>query len=256
LRFKGIGRKFAVFAGGALLINTLLLAITTNFNLGVVIEGLVALAIVGYGVFWERLHRLKALNIAAIAICGVIICFVAFLAIYGTNDNTLGDEDVVIVLGAGVRGESVSLTLARRLDKAADYLAKHERAVVVVSGGMGAQEDITEALAMERYLVDKGISSEKIIKEENSTSTFENLKFTEAILNERFPNGYTAALVTNDFHIYRATKLARLAGISARHISARTEWYIQPACYLREILAVMKMWIFPPNGAAVEMIGE
>ena len=118
--------------------------------------------------------------------------------------------------------------------------------VIIVCGGQGPQEDITEALAMERYLVKKGIPQSKIIKEEESTSTHENFPFARNVLAPHFPQGFSAVLITNDFHIYRASKFAGYAGIPANLLGAPTVWYTIPVSYLREMLAVVKIWVMPP----------
>jgi len=183
----------------------------------------------------------------AIGICFILVLFSGFLAIYGNRDNAQYNEDLVIILGAGIRNNQVSPSLAQRLDKAVEYHRKNPRAVLIVSGGKGTQERISEALAMEQYLITKGIPAEQIIKEEKSTSTYENFLFSKELLKQKFPQGCLTVFITSDFHIYRAEKMARSTGITARRIGANTVWYTIPANYLREMLAVIKTWILPPN---------
>ena len=132
------------------------------------------------------------------------------------------------------------------MDRAIEYCGKNPVAVIVVSGGQGPQEDITEAPAMERYLIDKGIPQSRIIKEEASTSTYENFLFARKVLEPRFQQGFSAVLITNRFHMYRASKLARYTGITANRLGAPTVWYIVPVNYLREMLAVVRIWVKPP----------
>ena len=235
--------------GILLLINTVLLSIVSNFNLGLILQGVLSLSMILYVVFWGKLH--KGIHIAAGVVCMAVIVFIGFLFIFGSTDNAKYDEDVVIVLGAGIHGEQVSVPLSRRLDEAVEYNTKNPGAIIVVCGGQGFQEDITEALAMERYLVSKCVPQEKILKEEKSTSTYENFLFAREILGDYFPQGFSAILITNDFHVYRAAALAQYAGISAGHIGAYTEWYTLPVNYLREMLAVLKMWVIPPQAIAI-----
>jgi uncharacterized SAM-binding protein YcdF (DUF218 family) len=147
------------------------------------------------------------------------------------------------VLGAGIRGERVTHMLSYRLDKAAQYSENNPQAIIVVSGGQGPQEDITEALAMERYLIDKGIPKEKIIKEEVSTSTYENLLFSKELLDVLFEEPYETVVITNDFHIYRATKIAEKIGLTASRYHAKIDWYSIPRNYSRECIAIFKFWI-------------
>lgn len=238
-------KKILLTIGVLLLINVLIMPLISNFNLGMVLLGIIAALIILYSIYFDKIP--KGGHAVVIALCLIPLFFITFLAIYGNSDNVNYDEDVVIVLGAGIHGEQVSLPLARRLDKAAEYYEKNPLSYIVVCGGQGFQEDIPEALAMERYLIAKGVPQNHIIKEDKSTSTYENLVFARELLGDRFPDGFIGVVITNDFHVYRATKLAQYAGIDARHIGARTEWYTLPVSYLREMFAVAKMWVLPPK---------
>ena len=232
-------------AGGLLLAGTIALLFISNFTVGILLQGFVAAVIILYALYLNKIPR--KLHIAVGAACLIPVFFSISLAVYGNIDTASYDEDVVIVLGAGIRGERVPPTLAKRLDKAVVYYGKNPGAVIIVCGGQGPQEDITEALAMERYLVNKGIPQSKIIKEEESTSTYENFLFARKVLEPHFPQGFSAVLITNSFHIYRASKFASYAGIPANRLGAPTVWYTIPVNYLREMLAVVKIWVMPPS---------
>src|SRR5699024_8835907 len=137
------------------------------------------------GIFYRSIvkhsHARILLSIVLILFCSAIIS-AAVVAFYGRRDNSSYDEDVIIVLGCGIRGDMVSDQLARRLDAAIRYHTQNPDAMILVSGGQGPQESVTEALAMETYLIAGGIPSDKIIKEESSTSTYSNLLFSKEIL--------------------------------------------------------------------------
>jgi len=239
--------KYALMVIAALLlINLIFLAFVSNFSLGLVLQGLLSILLILYAFYFNKIA--KSWHITIGIFCLIPLVFITFLAVYGNADNAEFDEDAVIVLGAGIRGEQVSLTLARRLDEAVKYHNKNPGAVIVVCGGQGAQEHITEALAMERYLIAKGVPQGKIIKEEKSTSTYENCSFAREVLRPYFPQGFSSVLITNDFHVYRATRLAQYAGISVKHIGTHTKWYTVPVNYLREMCAVIIMWVKPPVG--------
>jgi uncharacterized SAM-binding protein YcdF (DUF218 family) len=235
-----VAQKIVLAAGAILLLNAIFLIFTSNLNMGQILLGFVSVVTILYAVFWDKMS--KKMHVAAGVCCAGIFAFVSFLAVYGNLDNATYDEDAVIVLGAGIRGEEVGALLASRLDTAIDYHHKNPRAVIVVSGGQGPQEDISEALAMERYLTARGVPQEMIIKEERSTSTHENFIFSAEILRDRFPDGFSCVLITNDFHVYRATRLAQSAGIETNHIGTPTRWYTLTASYLREMPAVAKTW--------------
>ena len=236
--------KYGIITVGVLLlIDAMTIFLKANVNAGFVALGILSVGLIIYGMQMFKLEKAKWLHIVVAAICLIIISFSGFLAFYGNYDNTQGDEDVVIVLGAGVRGERVTRDLANRLDKAVEYHAKNPKALIIVSGGQGIQERITEALAMERYLIKKGIPAKKILKEEKATSTYENFLFVDELLKQKFPQGYSAVFITNTFHIYRAEGIAKSAGVTARHLGAKTKWYAIPANYLREMMAVVKFWV-------------
>jgi uncharacterized SAM-binding protein YcdF (DUF218 family) len=197
-----------------------------------------------YAIFLKKIPKL--IHIIAGILCLIPISFIVFLAIYGNTGNLDYDEDVVIVMGAGVVGERVSLLLAQRLDRALEYLESNPNALVVVTGGLGVRATITEAEAMKRYLAARGIDPDRIIKEDMSTNSFENLTFAKEILEEYFPDGFRAVLVTNDFHIFRTSLLASRIGIDAVRAGARTETIAIPPSYLREVLAIVNVLVFPP----------
>jgi len=244
---RGNITKYCItFIGILLLLNAIWMALVSNFTSGLIMLGMLSLAFIAYGLLWDRLKKAKWLHVLVSLLSLVLISFSIFLFTYGSKDNVQYDEDVVIILGAGVRGEEVSPILSKRLDKAVEYYNKNPDVIFIVSGGQGPQEDISEALAMERYLIKQGIPAAQIIKEDQSTSTFENFSFSREILEKKYPNGYSVAFITNDFHVYRAERIAQYAGITARHMGAPIEWYSVPVTYLREMAAVIQLWFFPP----------
>lgn len=145
--------------------------------------------------------------------------------------------DYVIVLGAQVRGTRVSRALKQRLDRAAEYLAEHPETTVIVSGGQGSGEDITEAEAMETYLVQAGIDPERIWKEEKSVNTVQNIRFSRAMIEEENP---VIGVVSNDFHVFRAVHIAKSQGIKAQGLPAPTELFMRPHYMTREGIALVK----------------
>ena len=237
--------KAVILIGIILFVYTVMQSVVNNFNLGLVALGTIAVLLIVYGHLWRKDKIPKLMHIIVVILCLLLIAFAVFLASYGHRDNADYHEDVVLVLGAGIKGEQVSPLLQKRLDKAIEYHAKNPDAVIIVSGGKGPQEGITEALAMERYLTSQGIPAEQIIKEEKATSTLENFKFTIEILEKEMPEDFSIVFVTSDFHIYRAKMLSQQFGLSAGHISSPIAWHSVPVSYIREMMAVLQLWIFP-----------
>ncbi len=228
----------------------LCLCLLSNLNLGVIMTLLLGVFFLVWGIFYKKIKLItqkgimKAIKIFIIALICAEAVLVGFIAIYGQSDNVGFDEDAVIVLGAGIRGDKVTLPLKMRLDKAIEYHNKNPEALIVVSGGQGFQESVTEASAMEKYLINNGVSEDVIIKEEKATSTNENMRFSKEILDTYFNEEYTTVVITNNFHIYRGVSIAKIEGIkNVSHMHASLQWYNIVPCYLRESLAVLKMWI-------------
>ena len=133
--------------------------------------------------------------------------------------------------------------MKRRLDCAYEYLSEHENVSVIVSGGQGSDEIISEAQCMKEYLTESGISPERIFMEDKSTNTEENLKFSQEIITGAgLPEKIT--LVTDSFHQCRAEMLAENIGIKPYNISGYTSWYIVPTYWVREWFGIAYYFIF------------
>lgn len=242
---KKIITKIVLIAGVLLIADGLFLAITTNLNTGTILVLLAGAVLAAYGIWYKKTEKgfLRIVKYVVAAGMIIMLCLMAFLAYKGHSGTVTYKEDAVIVLGAAVHGDQVSRSLAYRLDKTVEYAEKNPYALIVVSGGKGAQEAVTEASAMENYLVNKGIPKEKIVKEEKATSTYENFKFSLVQLDRHFKEAYTCVYITNSFHSYRAGEIANQTGIEAKGLGADTDWYYLPAAYMRESLAVVKFWL-------------
>jgi len=241
MKIINIVRIILIIAGLLLLANVAMVLSVSNPTIGFAMQGALSLFLIAYGVLFNKIP--KKVNIAAGIACVFPIAMVLFLGIYGNVSNADYTEDVVIVLGAGVIGERVTRPLASRLDTALYYWQRNPDAYIIVTGGLGNRATITEAEAMARYLQRRGVPQNRILLEEYSTSTYENLKFARAILDEHFAGEYSAVLVTNDFHIYRAVQTAQRVGLYVNRRGAYTDWYTWPVNYLREMLAVVNMWM-------------
>ncbi len=203
----------------------------------------IGLVLVAGGWFYEKIPGwLKGTVLGCLA---VWFGFSAFLFGYGWADSIDYQEDAIIVLGAGLRGDQPGSELRSRLDRAIDYHAENPDALIVVSGGKGSREQISEAEAMARYLLKAGISESQIIKEDRSTNTYENFVFSKELLDIRLGEGYRIAFVSNDFHIFRAKLMAADVGIEdAGHIHGATPPASIIPCGLRECLALVKFVVF------------
>jgi len=236
-------KALLLVAGAAFTANAAWLAATANLTLGTAMVALLGLGCLACGIWFSRLTRHRVIGAVALLVVVAIVGLSSFLANYGTNDNAHYDEDAVVVLGAAVHGSELSNTLVGRLNAAVAYHQRNPAALVVVSGGQGPQEEIPEAVAMRQYLLDHSVPDASIVVEDRSTSTEENFRNTRQLLDRRLTPGYKVAFVTDEFHVYRAGRIAASAGLTATHVSSRTPWYFWPANYLRESVAVVLNWL-------------
>lgn len=198
------------------------------------------------------LHKKKSILLMIpkwlrIAICIIVIVGIAIfttmecMIISKMNSKAADDADYIVVLGAQVRGERITKSLAKRLDAAYDYLIENEDTKVICTGGQGAGEDISEAFAEKRYLMEKGIAEDRIIMEDKSTSTYENLKFTLEIIGDKDAK---IAIVTNNFHVYRAVLLGKYVGFkNVDGIAGDSDNRLLLNYMVREGLALFKEFI-------------
>lgn len=166
-----------------------------------------------------------------------VFAYVEVLIISSSHEKPEGDVDYLIVLGAKIDGTRVSKSLASRLNCAYEYLIEHKDTKVVVSGGQGSDELVTEAEAMKKYLMEKGIEEGRILMEDQSTNTDQNIAYSRKIIGD---DAASIAIVTNSFHLYRAMKIGQKQGlIHVTGIAAPTDKFLAVSYYVREGLAVL-----------------
>ncbi|MDL2237907.1 YdcF family protein [Christensenellaceae bacterium OttesenSCG-928-K19] len=248
-----LARILFIVAGVLLIADTVFVRTRSNWNLGVLLPTLLGAPLLLYGIFKPRLDIWFRRGIGKVVkwvfICGYVFMIaltvtMSALMLSAANTTPQPGAQAVIVLGAGIKGDQVSWTLQNRLDKAAGYYEQNPNALIVLSGGYGKGKNISEAQAMEKYMLGIGIPASAMIKEERSTSTNENFRFSKELLDERFGNSYHTVYVTNDFHILRAGINAKDEGLTAEGLSAPTPIYIAFNNYLRESLALLATFTF------------
>lgn len=182
------------------------------------------------------------------AVCVTVFCLgvILFAAVEGLilsqyNASPAPGADYVIILGAQWKPQGPSNVLQRRLDQAIPYLNENPDTIVIVSGGQGSNEPISEAAGMRQYLVDVGISDDRILLEDKSTNTWENMVFSGTMLDRENDR---VVIVTNNFHMFRALQIARKQGYqNVEGLSADTLKGMVPNNLLREFLGVVKDYL-------------
>ncbi len=238
-------RIIMMLLGAAGIADTAVLSIWSNLNLGIMLPAILGAPLLIAGIFFNPLRSLTAnAHWLRYIFFGAYIAYALFMLIVGGMIFTSAHEepeegaDALIVLGCAVHGDRVSLTLGYRLDRAIEYLNANPNTVVIVSGGKGPGENVSEAEAMRRYMVSRGIKDERIIKEDKSTSTEENFAFSREIIDSLFPNGARLAFVTTNFHVLRAELVAQKQGIDIDGFGADDVPYTAPNNYMREAIAL------------------
>ena len=194
--------------------------------------------------FWQKTTGKVTLSILAVGLTTAVVLVVVMTFLMVRAANTKPSENAtVIVLGCKAYGERPSLTLEERLKAAIRYLEANPEAVCIVSGGQGRDETISEAQCMYLYLTESGIVSDRIYKEDQSTTTRENLAFSYEIIKEQGLNE-NIAIATNNFHEYRAGKIADDLGLKHGAVSGDTALWLLPTYYARELLAILYEWVF------------
>lgn len=238
------GRKTFCFGIGSLcilyfLLLLLFVGLSTKFNYIWLAAGIVLLLLgVMYAKNKIRLSvGVKKLVIAVAAIGIILFLNIEGLIVSGFFEKGEDNLDYIIVLGAQMKENGPSSTLKDRLDEAIDYLEDNPKTMVIVSGGKGSDEVISEAEGMKNYLVQNQIAEERILMENQSVNTNQNLKFSSEYINIEED---TVGIVTSNFHVYRSIKLAEKQGYrEVCGIAAKSHKLLLPANMLREFACIV-----------------
>ena len=200
-------------------------------------------------VLWGALkgHKTARRVVAILVLIGFLIFAAAEVQVvrYACKKDD-SDVSAVIILGAGVYGTTPSLSLRVRLEAALDYIADKPDIPIVVSGGQGSGENITEAQCMRDWLVAHGVDEERIWMEEHATSTKENIDFSRAVLQEHgIDTTGNIAVVSADYHVYRASLYWGLPWMVPVPATMDGRWWpITVNYFIREAFGVAYLWVF------------
>ena len=234
------------------MLDTIIVCFLSNYNLGVILPAVLGLPLLLLGLLWPHMDAgfwlfLRRFILVCYGLGCLFLLFLGSLMLRAVDRGEHGDYDALIVLGAAVHGDRVTWVLSNRLDTAYDYAASHPNTLLVVSGGQGDGESVTEASAMAKYLALKGIDPGRILMEDRAESTAENFAFSKAIIDNTLGPDASIGFVTTRFHVFRASRVAQKEGIDARGLGAPDVWYIAINNFLRECVGIcwytLKGWI-------------
>ena len=187
-------------------------------------------------------HKIIKIIFHAVILMGITVLIILCSMIAG-KFNAKGEKnlDYIIVLGAQMRENGPSPVLRYRLDEAIEYLDANPDTICIVSGGQGPNEPYPEAEGMAAYLIDNGIDSTRILLENTSQTTAENIENSKKLMKESY-NG--VGIVTNNFHMFRALRIAQAQGLrNVSGISADSNTLYIPNNVLRECGGILKNWL-------------
>ena len=225
------------------------LVLAAFFRFALIGYGTLALAFAALAVclvLYALLPKAFRIMLTVLICLGVLLLAVGEVPVIRAARGTPGsDADWLIILGAGVNGTAPSLSMLNRLTAAKAYLDAHPGCTAIVSGGQGDGEDITEAEAMRRWLTAQGVSGDRILMEDRSTNTAENLANSLALIPDAA--GARIAVCSSDYHLYRAQLLARRLGVEVETVPAKTTLPVLRINYfIRESLGSLYYHIVEP----------
>ena len=257
-QLKGLKRFALLVLGMLLVLDAVWLMGKGLFNLGVVLPFAIGAAFLLIAWRWwplmrdmqesASLRRAWRWGWAGFSVWLLSVAAFSAVLLYSGRDaaNSGGAApSALIVLGSGTPGGKPSPALQARLDTALVQAARYPHAKVVVSGGIDFSETIAEAQVMGDYLRARGLSAERIVQEEKSTSTHENLRFSAALLRALGVNlDVPVRVITSDFHTLRARWIARrVFHLDIGTAGAPTPLYVRYNAWLREYFAFISGWV-------------
>ena len=237
---------FCISAGAALIVLMLPAVMSRIMNIGVFIgiAGGAALIAAGFAVPYAKggesgkIRVLCRIYLAAAGIAVALMLTVSgfMLAVIFTAPEVPSDRTAV-VLGCQVYDSGPSVMLKNRLDTAYEYLSASPDVVCIVSGGKGESEPVTEASAMKEYLVSRGIDESRILCEDKSATTEQNLEYSAKLIEEKGLSKSTV-IISDGFHLARAKLIADKLGLDSRLLACDTPLHLLLPYWLREIAGV------------------
>lgn len=208
-------------------------------NFGNIAGMLFGIAYIVIGLLMNRTDSSNQKYIFIIALCVLLLTILKMREIYAAGKTKISAQKVIIVLGCRVRGDEPSLSLIKRVDAAYKFLLFNPESVAILSGGQGKDENISEAQCMQQLLYARGISKDRLILEDRSTSTDENIRFSLEII-ETLDLDRNVAIATSEYHQKRAANTCKKYGLNSTPVSSKTKWTLLPTFLLRELFAEIK----------------
>lgn len=250
-------RSLSLIIGSLLALDGLCLLALDKIHLGIILPLIIGIALMLYAICFNWIQSLVQLTPLGQTLwrcawagfflwISTLVIFFSYLQYSIQQSNTVQPAAAVIILGSGIENGRPSPTLKQRLDVGAAYAKRYPEALLVVTGGLGFKEQISEAAVMSEYLQQQHhIDQSRILLEAKSTSTEENLRNVQPLLAQRHIHlNQPIVIATSDFHILRAKAIAKHQGYQQiLTLSAPTPLYIRYNSWLREYFAFISGWL-------------
>lgn len=240
-----------VLLPGFLVVNGLLMLRREGLRFGNLLSLLAGLGIFAFVPLMILIGKLRneALEVAFVSVSIVLVylslafvCFLLSSIAYASAPRRVR-ADFIVVLGSRLIRSAVPPLLASRLNRARKIFdaetAKGGEPMIITSGGQGGDEEMPEARAMADYLIEAGAPADRILIEDRSTTTEENLRYSKEIMADRQPS-HRCLVVTNNFHAFRTALLTRRLRVDGQVIGSRTALYYVPSATIREFVGVLR----------------
>lgn len=222
-----------------------------NSSLAIAITGISLLvSIILLKIFFKHNKEIPFINVMNILLNIACICFIALFifveynVLSKSNLKEKNKSDFIIILGAAVHGEVPSYALSKRLEVSLMLINENPDVKVILSGGQGPGEDITEAEAMRRYLVSNGVNEQNLLKEEKATNTYENIMYSKEIMDKFNMDNPSITVVTSNSHMYRTLYICDKLDLDVSGYISPVLINSVPFLYFREFFAVVKAYLF------------
>jgi uncharacterized SAM-binding protein YcdF (DUF218 family) len=249
-------RSLSFIMGSLLALDSLWLLALDKIHLGIILPLIIGIGLMLYALFFNRIQNFIQLTPLRQTLwgcawagfflwLGTLVIFFSYLQYNIQQFNTVQPASAVIILGSSIEKGRPSPTLKQRLDVGAAYAKRYPEALLVVTGGLGFKEQISEAAIMSEYLQQQHLAPSRILLEAKSTSTAENLRNVQPLLAQQHISlKQPVVIVTSDFHILRAKAIAKHQGYQQIFtLSAPTPLYIRYNSWLREYFAFISGWL-------------
>lgn len=221
-----------------------------SFGVLFIIGNVLAVVIISWLLKNKLLSR-KFVFVRKLIIFGYALFLLSFISVeglilkeaYAKENYNEKEIDFVVILGAGLQGEEPSKTLQGRLDAGLEFLLDNREIPVIVSGGQGPGETITEAEAMGTFLVENGVEKGRVYYESLSTDTNENLKFSSEMMTQLGVDKPKILIITSDYHLFRAKLLAEEYGLTPYGLGGDSPFFVKVNYYIREYFGVVKDFV-------------